>query len=162
MEASTTRVTQGSMPQQSSLRRALLGIPFLILAALGARTLFAYDLPLEELNTAAKTGVFTMDGTNGTFSTTVFGMKPIDETFLPGAIIMRPSTRGTDPIAWWHMLSFLLHWGTVHAIMLVEGTRVSSSMSPARLCGFHHPEPSLAYCLIETNISFVVQTSGSS
>lgn len=127
------------MPTQSKLHRALLGTPFLVIFALGVATLLAYNLPLMDY--AVETGFYEFYVSNETSSESVFGIptKAIDDWCIWRAFILSDSSKGEDPMAWWQMLSFLLDWGCVHAIMLVEATRSTTTWSPAKLCVFSFP-----------------------
>ncbi|KAI2780898.1 hypothetical protein F4815DRAFT_104957 [Daldinia loculata] len=112
------------------LRRAVVSVPFLFIAALCLRimdpsTIVAFQQPF------ADSGVIEWDGGKIPIIDNFHGIHFLDNIFRGGMATFSASTFGYDPMAWWQIFSFLTDLGPVYAIWILESYRVGYAYTPA-------------------------------
>lgn len=116
----------------SKTTRAILGLPFLGLAALcfwamDVEKLLAHQRPILE------SGRIEFGGLSIPILERFYHVGFLDEVWRGASVTFSPSTLGYDSVSSWQMFSFLHDLGPVYAVWYLESCRAGNRMTPLYL-----------------------------
>lgn len=119
----------------SRLGRAILAVPFLLVAAWCFQ---AMDLEKIDANAQpyAKSGVIQWDDNEISILDNFHGVPILDEIWRGSMATFSTSTFGYDSVGAWQVFSFLIDLGPVFAIWILESSRGANAWSPAYIPTF--------------------------
>jgi len=117
---------------ENAIVRSVSAIPFLVLLVWAYTSLGGLSIK-PYLESIALSGRLRF----GTISTPVLtkflDIQFVDDFWRSRTIAYAPSTLGADPVSWFQNFNFLVDYGLMYCIWLLESARKSNEYSPVRL-----------------------------
>jgi 2-polyprenyl-6-methoxyphenol hydroxylase-like FAD-dependent oxidoreductase len=118
--------------RENLAHRAMWALPFLGLFGLAVFKMDPTNAVPDFLQ-IVKTGQITWEsGVQPVFSS-FYGFKPLDDFALLTTTFFAGWELGFDTVGSWHVFTFLVDFGTLYAILLIEACRCANAFSLARL-----------------------------
>lgn len=116
----------------SKTTRAVLGLPFLVLAVLCILTMDVEKM-LAHQQPFLESGNIEYDGGSIAILERFHYFEFLDELWRGATVTFSPATLGYDSISSWQMFSFLQDLGPVYAVWYLESYRAGNRFTPAYL-----------------------------
>lgn len=124
---------QGLGKQESKLHRAILGLPFLVMAVWCYRIIVCL-IPWDSGKAILQSGLIIWgESSSIPILEKFYYWRFLDDQVRGSTVIMAPSTIGYDPVSSIQMFTFLADYGLVYAILLIESARRASMLTIAQM-----------------------------
>lgn len=124
---------QGLDKQESERYRAIVALPFLIMAILCSHIVRGL-IPYESGGAILQSGKIVWGQSSSIpILERFYHVKILDDLCRPSTVFVAPSTLGYDPVSSFQSFTFLADNGLVYSIFLIESARRANMLTPAQM-----------------------------